>query len=105
LLPDLDAVTLKHNLSRSGYAKAVDGVLSPQVLLNRFVRPGADAEAVRLGWIHTKGQFQRRRLTTQVREAQRDLAENMTEETWARFHQALLEQEERDDAATDGGGR
>jgi hypothetical protein len=74
-------------------------------LLNRFVRPEADAEAVRLGWIHTKGLFQQRRLTPQVRQAERDLAADMTEETWTRFHQTLLEQKEQDDAATEGGGR
>ena len=45
--PDLDAVTLKLHLSENGYARVVQGVLSPQVLKHgAFVRLEADAETV-----------------------------------------------------------
>lgn len=101
LTPDLDAVSLKHNLSESGFAATLDCVLSRQVFEHAaFARAEADAEAVRVGWRHTRSQFQQL-LATEIKEAERDLAENMNEETWGRL-QPLLEQKNQDDGATDG---
>jgi len=105
LNPDLDAETLKLHLSENGFARTVQGVLSPQVLTHAaFARVDADAEAVRMGWIHIRDQFQQPQLKMQIVEAERDLAEDMTDETWTRV-QPLLEQKSEDDGATGGGIR
>jgi hypothetical protein len=69
-----------------------------------FARVDADAEAVRMGWIHIRDQFQQPQLKMQIVEAERDLAEDMTDETWTRV-QPLLEQKSEDDGATGGGIR
>ena len=101
--PDLDAATLKFHLSGNGFSRTVEGVTSPQVLSHAaFARVDADAEAVRMGWIHTRDQFQQRHLATQIAEAGRDLAEHMDDETWTRL-QPLLEQKSEDDGAAGGG--
>jgi len=103
LNPDLDAATLKFHLTGSGFSRTVEGVTSPQVLSHAaFARVEADAEAVRMGWIHTRDQFQQRHLATQIAEAGRDLAEHMDEETWTRL-QPLLEQKSEDEGASGGG--
>src|ERR1700722_16664426 len=78
-LPDLDTETLIRHLKDDGFAKTVEGVLSAQVLSHAaFAR--ADAETVRLGWADTKGQFEKRRLGQQIRDAERDLAGDMSVE-------------------------
>jgi hypothetical protein len=101
--PDLDAAMLKFHLTGSGFSRTVEGVTSPQVLSHAaFARVEADAEAVRMGWIHTRDQFQQRHLATQIAEAGRDLAEHMDEETWTRL-QPLLEQKSEDEGASGGG--
>ncbi|HYM03422.1 MAG TPA: DNA primase, partial [Stellaceae bacterium] len=102
---ELDAETLKLNLSGAGFARTVQGVLSPHVLTHAaFARVEADAEAVRTGWIHIRDQFQRPHLKSQIVEAGRDLAEDMSEEAWTRL-QPLLEHKGEDDGATGGGNR
>ncbi|HEX7967953.1 MAG TPA: DNA primase [Stellaceae bacterium] len=103
LNPDLDAAMLKRHLTENGYARVVQGVLSPQVLAHAaFARVGAEAEAVRAGWANTRDQLQQTHLNTQIAEAERDLAEDTTNETWTRLH-PLLEQKIEDDGAAGGG--
>jgi DNA primase len=98
LQPDLDAEGLKLHLKGTGFAKTVEGVLSAQVLNHAgFARADADAEAVRRGWIHTREQFQQRRLSLQIEDAERDLAADMTDENWARLQQTLLERKDEED--------
>jgi DNA primase len=105
LNPDLDATTLRLHLSENGYDRVVKGVLSSQVLAHAaFARVGADAEAVRLGWADTRDQLRQPHLRTQIAEAERELAEETTEEKWVRLH-PLLEQKIEDDGATGGGSR
>jgi DNA primase len=106
LNPDLDAATLKLHLTGSEYAGIVQGVLSPQVLKHAaFARPDADAETARRGWTHTRDQLQQRHLTQQVAEAERDFVEDVSDETWGRLQQTVLETKKEDDGATGGGIR
>ena len=104
LHPDLDAAALKLHLSNSGFGQDLAGILSPQVLNHAgFARPGADAEDVRLGWNHTKARLQERRLlSTQISEAERNLASDGTDEKWSRL-QPLLQSKAEDDGAAGGG--
>ena len=102
LNPDLDDTALKRHLTENGFGRVVQGVLSPQVLTHAaFARAGADADAVRMGWANTRNQLQQPHLQTQIAEAERDLAEDTTDEKWTRHHQ-LLEQKIDDDGAAGG---
>ena len=102
---DLDATTLKLHLIEGGFAKTVQGVLSPQVLTHAgFARVDADAEAARLGWLHIRDQFQQPHLKTQIAEAERNLAQDVTDEKWVRLQQTVLETSKDDDGAAGGGG-
>lgn len=97
--PDLDAETLTRHLREDGFAKTVDGVLSAQVLSHAaFARLEADAETVRLGWADTRGRFEKRRLGAQIRDAERDLAGDMSVENWTRM-QPLLEDKDEGESA------
>ncbi|HLI20101.1 MAG TPA: DNA primase [Stellaceae bacterium] len=97
--PDLDAETLIRHLRDDGFAKAVEGVLSAQVLNHAaFARTDADAETVRLGWADTRSRFEKRRLGVQIRDAERDLAGDMSVENWTRL-QPLLEDKDEGESA------
>jgi DNA primase len=98
--PDLEAATLRLHLSRNGYDGAVAGVLSPQVLNHAaFARADAEPETARAGWVDTLSQFQQRRIAHQIKTAERETAEDLTDEKWARLHQTLLESKGDDDAS------
>jgi DNA primase len=106
LYPDLDAATLKLHLTESGFARVVQGVLSPQVLTHAaFARPEADAEMVRRGWTHTIDQLQQPHLRQQMAEAAQDFVRDVSDETWGRLQQTVLETKKDDDGATGGGVR
>jgi DNA primase len=91
--PDLDGTMLKLHLSGKGFAGTVEGVLSPQVLLHAcFARADADHDFARAGWLEARSRLEGRRLAAQVAEAGRDLAQEMTQERWARFYETLNEQ-------------
>ncbi|HUJ98054.1 MAG TPA: DNA primase [Stellaceae bacterium] len=106
LNPDLDAATLKLHLTQSGYGGVVQGVLSQQVLKHAaFARPEADAETVRMGWTDTRDRLQHRHLRQQVAEAAEDFVRDVSDETWGRLQQTVLETKKDDDGATGGGIR
>jgi DNA primase len=106
LYPDLDAVTLKLHLTGNGYARVVQGVLSPQVLKHgAFVRLEADAESVRMGWSHVREQLQQPRLKQDMADAEQDFVKDFREETWARLKHTILDSKKDDDGATGGGVR
>lgn len=82
-----------------GFAKTVEGVLSAQVLNHAaFARVDADAETARLGWADTRSRFEKRRLGVQIRDAERELAGDMSVENWTRM-QPLLEDKDEDESA------
>jgi DNA primase len=109
LYPDLDAVTLKLHLTGNGYARVVQGVLSPQVLKHgAFVRLEADAETVRMGWSHIREQLQQPRLKQDMADAEQDFVKDFREETWVRLQHTILDRldsKKDDDGATGGGVR
>jgi hypothetical protein len=84
-------------LKDDGFAKTVDGVLSAEVL-NHAAFARADAETVRLGWADTKGRFEKRNLGTQIRDAERNLAGDMSVENWTRLQPLLEDKDERESA-------
>ncbi len=87
LRPDLDAVALRLHLSQNGFARVVDGLFSPQIYAHaRFVRPNADIEEVRRGWLHTRDVLcHYRQLAVEIDRAERGLAEDMTDATLAQL--------------------
>lgn len=103
---DLDASMLRLHLTKIEHAGAVQGVLSSQVLNHAaLARPDADAETVRMGWIDTRDRLQRRHLKQQVAEAAQDVVPDVSDETWERLQQSVLETKKDDDGATGGGLR
>lgn len=102
LNPDLDATTLRRHLTENGFGRAVQGVLSPEVLEHAaFAKADADADTVRVGWAATRDRLQRPHLDTEIAEAERDFAEDITDETWTRLY-PLLKQKIEDDGAAGG---
>ncbi len=103
LQSDLEAATLKRHLNANGFAGIVDRVLSPEVMMHaRFARPDADAETVRSGWLHMKNAFQRRRSSSEIKEAVANCAADPTAETWGRVEQLQrteLESKDQEDGA------
>ena len=101
LQPDLEAAALKGHLNASCFAGIVERVLSPEVLVHaRFARPDASVESARDGWLHMKNQFQRRRSSTEIKEAVANCAADPTAETWGRveqLQQTELESKDQDD--------
>jgi DNA primase len=93
--PDLDAATLKFHLTENGFGTVVDRVLSPQVLNHAAsARPGADPEIVREAWSELARQIEQSEEARDVAAAERDLAADMSAETWSR-HRSLFERKQR----------
>jgi hypothetical protein len=85
--PDLDAAALKFHLSEIGLTAIVNRVLSPQVLNHAAsARFNADPETVRDAWSELAGQIEQLGLSNDVAAAARDLADDMSLETWQRLH-------------------
>ena len=104
LNPDLDGLTLRLHLTRNGFARIVEGVLSSQVLAHaRFARPDSEPEAVRSGWVDARDQFLKDHIRTQIAATERELAEDTTEEVWERFLQTMLELKAKNGSAEGGG--
>ncbi|MBV8650807.1 MAG: hypothetical protein JO255_05020 [Alphaproteobacteria bacterium] len=101
LRPDLDAAALTLHLCQNGFARAVDGLLSPQVYVHgAFARPDADIEDARQGWLHARHMFQQlRQLAVEIGLAAQGLAEEMTEAKLAQLT-ALQDQREDEDGMT-----
>jgi hypothetical protein len=101
LRQDLDAASLRLHLSQTGFDRTVDGLLSPQVYAySGFARPDVELEEARRGWVATYVELYRRgHLAAEIDRAERGLADDMTEASWAQFN-ALREhrQEPEDDA-------
>jgi DNA primase len=106
--PDLDAAALTLHLCQNGFARAVDGLLSPQVYVHgAFARPDADIEGARHGWLHARHMFQQlRQLVAEIGRAAQGLAEDMTEAKLAQLTalQDLREDEDGVPGGMAGGG-
>jgi len=66
-------------------AETIDAVLArPVYVLAPFARPEAEAAAARQGWLGVWRQFARRGHEAELAAAEREFAETMTDESWAR---------------------
>ncbi len=96
---NLDSADLKSHLRDRGFAEVLEGLLSPNLYIHApFARPDAAPGAVRAGWRHTLALYRQDRAKAEIEEAERALANEMTEENFARFvaRRTLIE--------TDGSG-
>jgi DNA primase catalytic core len=95
LKPDLDAGTLKFHLTENGFGTVVNRVLSPQVLNHAAsARSQADPELVREAWSELARQIEQIGEARDMAAAERDLATDMSAETWTR-HRPLFERKQR----------
>ncbi|HEY0525550.1 MAG TPA: DNA primase [Stellaceae bacterium] len=96
---DLDAAALRVHLTDRGLSEIVDAILSRQVDDHAaFARPGVDAEEVRRGWMHTLTWLYAPQRQLELNQAERDLADDMTEEKLARL---MLLQKQRLDGTSE----
>ncbi|MGH6989891.1 MAG: DNA primase, partial [Stellaceae bacterium] len=85
--PGLDSETLKFHLTDNGFGTVVDRVLSPQVLNHAAsARALVEPDTVRDAWSELTSQIEEIGLKTEVAAAARDLADDMSMETWQRLH-------------------
>ena len=90
--PDLDFTALQAYLQGLGFTAEIATLLHPEVYVHAgFARPGASTEQATLGWDHTFALSQRAGLEADLERAERELAENPTEQAFAVF-KALREQ-------------
>ncbi|MCP4330144.1 MAG: DNA primase [Alphaproteobacteria bacterium] len=101
----LDSKGLESHLRDSGLAETLDHVLARNVyVLAPFARPAASLEEVRYGWADAWRQFRRRYHAAELSVAERELAETMTGENWARVDalRQLIGEGEGDGTDLDG---
>jgi DNA primase len=90
--PDLDFSALEAHLQSLGFAAEIATLLHPEVYVHAgFARPGVSIEQATVGWDHTFALCQQASLEADLERAERELAENPTEQTFAVF-KALREQ-------------
>ena len=90
----LDRTDFQRHLRDSGYSTILDLLLSPRVFGHAyFARPDEDTLSALEGWNETYELYCRRDLQAELDDAQRQLAANMTPETFERFR-ALKMQEQ-----------
>ena len=90
--PDLEISALEAHLQGLGFAAEIATLLHPEVYVHAgFARPGASTEQATVGWDHTFALCQRASLKADLERAERELAENPTEQAFAVF-KALREQ-------------
>jgi DNA primase len=81
----LDSAALESHLRNCGFAGVVDQVLARNVyVLASFARPEASLDEARAGWAEAWRHMRRRQQTAELSAAERELAETMTGESWAR---------------------
>lgn len=79
----LDAAELRRHLSCCGFAETLEGLLSADV--PKFAHPGASLEAARSGWREVWLVVEEEELQAELREAERQLAEEFSEANWTRL--------------------
>jgi len=90
----LDRADFQRHLRDSGYSTILDSLLSPRVFGHAyFARPDEDTLSALEGWNETYELYCRRDLQAELEDAQRQLAADMTPETFERFR-ALKMQEQ-----------
>ncbi|MEQ8388612.1 MAG: DNA primase [Alphaproteobacteria bacterium] len=105
LHPDIDSEGLKDHLRTRNLAALVDQLLAPDLYRHAFfARPEASPEEAVSGFRDTLARY-RREMSAEERAAmERDLAEDMSEESWSRFLAQKEEELARDGNEDEGGG-
>ncbi|MFI4988747.1 MAG: toprim domain-containing protein, partial [Alphaproteobacteria bacterium] len=95
--PDIDSGALKNHLMSSGYGGILDRVLTPEVYTAApFANPALALAAAAKGWRHSYELLARRRARLEIDAAEREHAEQMSEESLTRLR-ALQRQVESDE--------
>src|SRR3954447_14253754 len=94
LHPGLDALALRQHLERCGLNTTVERLLSPSVDHAGFLSREADAESVRLGWLHVLRMIRDER--AERASAAEALAEDPSPANWERFLAVHGQQSEDD---------
>lgn len=79
----LDADELRRHLTDRGYTETLDSLLTADA--PKFAQPGASIEAARSGWQEVWLASQELALQAELRAAERNLAEEFSEENWLRL--------------------
>ncbi|PHZ84861.1 DNA primase [Paremcibacter congregatus] len=105
---DLENERLYSHLERKGFGKALEVIFKQgEFKAEWFAWPGAAPEDVEQGWFHVVNRYRRvSDLEKELKAAELELAENMTEEVYARFLalKAELENAKGNEASIDGYG-
>ncbi|MCK5423955.1 MAG: DNA primase [Emcibacter sp.] len=105
---DLENKSLYAYLLKTGYGKALEVILKQgELQAEWFAWPDAAPEDVEQGWFHVVNRYRRvSDLEKDLKAAEIELAENMTEEVYARFLalKTELEQAKGNEASIDGYG-
>lgn len=85
--PDLDSEALKRHLETRGFSEDLARLLRPDFYtsVGAFARPEASSEQALEGWQEVHQRFQRQAEEAELREAERAMTDNLTEEAWQRF--------------------
>ena len=94
----LDTDVFQRHLRDSGYAEILDQLLSARVFEHAyFARPDEDTLRALEGWNETYELYCRRDLQAELEDAQRQLAANMTPETFERFRALKMQEQSAQD--------
>ncbi len=92
----LETEPLTNHLNECGYSAVLRSLLGASVYDHAyFARPDALVEEAVAGWYETFDQIRSRDLIAEIKEAERDVAENPSEETWRRL--LALKQQKNDE--------
>jgi DNA primase len=90
--PELDFAALRAHLANLGFAEELETLLNSEVYVHAgFARSAASLDEATAGWDHTFTLCQRAELEADLKRAEEELAENPSEESFARF-KALQDQ-------------
>ena len=82
----LETEALINHLNECGYLVETRYLLSTEVFGHAyFARPEASLNEAKAGWEETFGQIKGKDLIAEIKEAERDVSENPSDETWRRF--------------------
>jgi DNA primase len=82
----LETEALINHLNECGYLVETRYLLSTEVYGHAyFARPKASLNEAKAGWKETFGQIKGKDLIAEIKEAERDVSENPSDETWRRF--------------------
>jgi DNA primase len=101
---DLDTKSLHRHLTDQGFGKAIEVIFDQEVLkADWFAWPDAAPQDVEQGWLHVVNRKRLFVLEQEKQAVEQELAENMTEEVFARFQalNAEIEDARRVEASMD----